>query len=100
MLIGINHIGRGRLMFRRSSVGLASIKRNPAVSGLLISMLHRRPSDTVGGPSFSASAASTRAITKADFPLGSLSLTLPWMASGPTVTSVTPPSATSCSNWL
>ena len=50
--------------------------------------------------SFSASAGSTRAVTKADFPLGSLSFNLPWIVSWPTATSVTLPCATSCSNSL
>jgi len=50
--------------------------------------------------SFSASAGSTRAVTKADFPLGNLSLSLPSMMSWPIETSLTWLFATSCSNWL
>jgi hypothetical protein len=50
--------------------------------------------------SFSAKPGSTRAVMKADFPLGSLSFSFPWMVSCATVTSVTLPWATSRSNSL
>ena len=45
--------------------------------------------------SFSASSASTRAVTKAACPPGSLSFSVPWIVSWPMVTSVTLPWATS-----
>ncbi len=49
MLIGINRIGNATAV-QAVSCSSVTLSRNPAVAGLLISALHSRPGDPVGGP--------------------------------------------------